>query len=455
MELTMELMSPLESLFLSAESREHPLHVGALQLFTPPADAGPDFVQDIHEAMLQSTDVSPIFRKRPMAFHGALSNVGWSYDHDVDLPYHVRRSALPAPGRLRELLELTSRLHGNPLDRHRPLWETHLIDGLKDGRFAVYTKIHHALVDGVSGLTLLQRPLTTNAPDHNGAQTRAPWSPEPPAPPRAARGPSLRGVLGSVATLGPSSLRLARAALMEQQLTLPYRAPRTMLNVPIGGARRCAAQSWPMDRIKAVKNAAGVSVNDVVLTMCAGALRAYLTDYDGLPDAPLVAMVPVSLRRDGDAVGGNVVGGVLCNLATDLDDPAQRLSTVHSSMRQNKNVLSQLPRSQATALSMLLLGPAVLHGLPGLTGATRPPFNICISNVPGAREPLYYNGARLESNYPMSIAINGQALNITLSSTADTVDFGLVGCRRSVPHLQRVLGHLDTSLKDLERAAGL
>ncbi len=451
----MELMSPLDSLFLSAESREHPLHVGALQLFTPPADAGPTFVRDTHEAMLQCGDVAPIFRKHPKAFHGALTNLGWSSDNDVDLAYHVRRSALPAPGRVRELLELTSRLHGNLLDRHRPLWETHVIEGLKDGRFAVYTKMHHALVDGVSGLTLLQQSLTTNPSD---SEFRAPWSP---APKRAARNQrrtrlhDVTGMLGSVAGLGPSTLRLARAALLEQQLTLPLRAPRTMLNVPIGGARRCAAQSWPLDRIKAVKNAAGVSLNDVVLAMCAGALRAYLDDYDALPDAPLVAMVPVSLRNDNDSVGGNMVGAVLCNLATHLDDPAQRLHAIHSSMRENKNVMSQLPRAQAMALSMLLLSPAVVNSLPGFAKATPPPFNVCISNVPGAREPLYCNGARLDGNYPMSIAINGQALNITLTSSADSLDFGLVGCRRSVPHLQRVLGHLETSLKDLERAVGL
>jgi len=238
-------------------------------------------------------------------------------------------------------------------------------------------------------------------------------------------------------------------------LTLPFGAPRTIINVPIGGARRCAAQSWPLDRIKTVKAAAGVSLNDVVLAMCAGALRAYLTDYDALPDTPLVAMVPVSLRTDGDTVGGNMVGAVLCNLATHLDDPAQRLDAIHSSMRANKKVLSQLPRSQAMALSMMLLSPAVLNSLPGLAKATPPPFNVCVSNVPGAREPLYFHGARLDGNYPMSIALNGQALNITLTSSADSLDFGLVGCLRSVPHLQRVLGHLEASLKDLERAVGL
>jgi diacylglycerol O-acyltransferase / wax synthase len=218
-------------------------------------------------------------------------------------------------------------------------------------------------------------------------------------------------------------------------LTLPFGAPRSMLNVPVGGARRCAAESWPLDRVKTVKDAAGVSLSDVVLAMCAGALRAFVDDNDALPDTPLVAMVPVSLRSDGDSVGGNMVGAVLCNLATHLDDPARRLDAIHSSMRNNKKVLSALPRVQAMALSMVLLSPAALSTLPGLAKATPPAFNLCISNVAGSREPLYFNGARLAGNYPMSLVLDGQALNITLTGNADTVDFGLVGCRRSVPHL--------------------
>lgn len=451
----MELMSPVDALFLSAESREHPLHVGSLQLFEPPVGAGRGFVRETHRAMLECTDVSPLFRKRPSSFRGALTNVGWSTDDDVDLGYHVRRSALPAPGRVRELLELTSRLHSNLLDRHRPLWETHVIEGLRDGRFAIYSKIHHALVDGVSGLALMRQSLPTEPTDRD---FRATWSPVPPVATTQGKRNVLQqvgGVLGSVAGLAPSTLRLARAALLEQQLTLPFGAPRTMLNVPVGGARRCAAESWELDRVQWVKDAAGVSLNDVVLAMCAGALRTYLDEYDALPDAPLVAMVPVSLRNERDALGGNMVGAVLCNLATHLDDPAQRLEAIHNSMHDNKKVLAQLPRAQALALSMALLSPAAINVLPGLAKATPPPFNVCISNVPGVREPRYFNGARLVGNYPMSLALNGQALNITLTGTADTLDFGVVGCRRSVPHLQRVLSHLETSLKELERAVGL
>jgi WS/DGAT/MGAT family acyltransferase len=164
----------------------------------------------------------------------------------------------------------------------------------------------------------------------------------------------LLGAAGSGAALGQSVLTLARAALIEQQLTLPFQAPRTMLNVPVGGARRVAAQSWPLDRINEVKKAAGVSVNDVVLAMCAGALRSYLIDNDAMPHAPLIVMVPVSLRTD-DSIGGNAVTAVLCNHATHLDDPAIRLDAISTSMRDNKEVLSQLPRAQAMALGMTLL----------------------------------------------------------------------------------------------------
>ena len=453
----MQLISPIDSTFLLAESREHPLHVAGLQLFTPPADAGPEFVRETYEAMRARQELTAGFRKRPAAALGGISNVAWTFDDDVDLDYHVRRSALPTPGRVRELLELTSRLHGTLLDRHRPLWEMHLIEGLNDGRFAIYTKMHHAIVDGVSALNLLQGSLSTDPDDH---EVQAPWSVPPRAATRPAQGAGrwekLTGTMQSAMRHASSTVTLGRAALLEQQLTLPFRAPRTMLNVPIGGARRCAAQSWSLDRIKAVKNAAGVTVNDVVLAMCAGALKSYLTENEAMPDAPLIAMVPVNLRTANDADGGNVASAVLCNLATDVDDPAQRLATIQASMRDNKAVLSQLPRAQAIAMGLATtLGPAVLSTLPGLGGATPPSFNLCISNVPGVQHPLYRNGARLDGNYPMSMVVDGQALNITLATSADSLDFGLVGCRRAVPHLQRLLGHLETSLKDLERAVGL
>jgi diacylglycerol O-acyltransferase / wax synthase len=455
----MDLMSPTDSVFLLTESREHPMHVGGLQLFEPPEGAGPEFVREIYDALIADRDFQPTFRKRPAWVVGGLANVAWAYDDpdDIDIDYHLRRSALPSPGRVRELLELTSRWHGTLLDRHRPLWEAHFVEGLNDGRFAIYSKTHHSLIDGVSALKLMQRTLSTDPDD---PEIRAVWS----LPRRvkenrsASRSPwqTLRQTAGSVAALGPSTWTLARAALVEQQLTLPFAAPRTMLNVPIGGARRFAAQSWSLDRIKSIKRAAGVTVNDVVLAMCSGALRYYLLDEHALPDTPLIAMVPVSLRTAEEAdAGGNMVGSILCNLATDVEDPATRLETISESMSGNKKVFAELPRMQAFALSAFLIAPLGLAAVPGFVSSAPPPFNIVISNVPGPTEPMYWGGARLDGNYPLSIALDGQALNITLTNNAGNIDFGLVGCRRSVPHLQRLLGHLESSLKDLERAVGM
>ncbi len=446
-------MAPTDSLFLLSESREHPMHVGGLQLFEPPKDAGPDFMPELYEALMSNDEFAPTFRKRPARLLGGIANVGWSYDDNIDLGYHLRRSALARPGRVRELLELISRLHGSLLDRHRPLWETHFVEGLSDGRFALYTKFHHALVDGVSALKLMQRSLST---DPHDAAVKAVWNLLPRQRPTGrSRLQALTQIAGSVATLGVSTVSLARAAVLEQQLTLPFVAPRTMLNVRIGGARRCAAQSWSLERIKNIKQAAGVTVNDVVLGMCAGALRYYLIEQNALPDTPLVAMVPVSLRLDDESDGdGNLVGSILCNLATNVDDAAKRLDTISASMRGNKKVFAELPRLQALALSAFNIAPLAFAPVPGLVSSAPPPFNVVISNVPGPTEPLYWRGARLDGNYPMSIVTDWLALNMTVVNNAGNLDFGLVGCRRSVPHMQRLLVHLEIALKELERAVG-
>jgi WS/DGAT/MGAT family acyltransferase len=312
-------------------------------------------------------------------------------------------------------------------------------------------------MDGVSALRLMQRTYT---PDPSDDEVRVPWSLAPRPRTEQTKRPSLLAQLGtavgSVAALAPSTIKLARAALIEQQLTLPFRAPRTMFNVRIGGARRVAAQSWSMNRITAVKSAAGVTVNDVVLAMSSGALRAYLIEQNALPDDPLIAMVPVNIRKDHDDRGGNMVGTFLCNLATDVEDAAARLDAISESMRDTKDVFKQLPQVQQLALSAFNVGGLVFGLIPGYLSTAAPPFNIVISNVSAGRaEPRYWRGARLDGNYPLSIALDGQAVNITVTNNAENLDFGLVGCRRSVPHLQRLLGHLETSLKDLERAVGV
>ncbi|TSE00293.1 wax ester/triacylglycerol synthase family O-acyltransferase [Skermania sp. ID1734] len=457
----MRLMSPTDSVFLLGESREHPMHVGGLLLFEPPPDAGPDYARMVYEDALAQTESTRLFRTHPANPVGLLGTVAWTTDKELDLDYHIRHNALPKPGRVRELLALVSRMHGSLLDRHRPLWELHVIEGLEDGRIALYTKVHHALVDGVSSMRLLQRSLSED-PDKRDCPLM--WSPSgrhrrndvSVDPVELLR--SGAAILRDAAGLAPVTARIVNKALNDKDLVRPLQAPHTMFNVGIGGARRFAAQSWPIDRCRSVARSTGTKLNDVVLAMCAGALREYLLERNALPEDPLIAAVPVSLhsRRnsndDGDG-GGNAVSVLLCNLATDVADPLDRLAAINNSMNQGKDMMAGLTQLQATAVGAASIASLTLAQLPGLAEHAPASFNLFISNVPGPKEEMYYNGARLDGFYPVSIVLDGFALNITLTSRAGYLDFGLIGCRHSVPHLQRLLTHLDDSLTELEKAA--
>src|SRR4051812_28057400 len=452
-------MSPTDSLFLLAESREHPMHVGSLQLFVPPDGADALDVRRMFEDEVLKDEVSPLFQKRARRSVTSLGQWGWEADRMFDLEHHVRRNALPQPGRVLELLQLCSRLHSTLLDRHRPLWEMHLVEGLEDGRYAVYFKVHHSLVDGVSALRLLAKTLSTD-PDETGMP--APWAPRAsgprPAGDRSSSRPDWPRLGRDAVGLVPALAHTVNRALKEQSGALSLSAPKSMLNVPITGARRFAAQSWPIERIRRIGKATDATVNDVVLAMCSGALREYMLGLDALPDSPLIAMVPVSLHGEESKSsddGGNHIGVVMCNLGTHLADPAERLETVHRSMVEGKEALRSMSPLQILAMSALGVSPLAIWPLLRLTGTVRPPFNLVISNVPGPRQPMFWNGARLDGLYPLSIPLEGQALNITCTSYSDEIAFGLTGCRRTVPHLQRLLGHLDAELTALEEAVGI
>ncbi|MCW2839433.1 MAG: wax ester/triacylglycerol synthase family O-acyltransferase [Aeromicrobium sp.] len=460
----MPFMPPTDSMFLLVESREHPMHVGGLQLFVPPEGSGPEFVREMLDAFRHPGEISPLFRKRPAEPVGSLGNTWWRTDETIDHEYHVRHSAVPQPGRIRELLQLTSRWHGSLLDRHRPMWEAHVIEGLADGRIAVYTKIHHSMLDGVAALRLMQRTLSD---DPDARDCLPPW-----AQPRSGGGVprgldpmallrSGAGAAGELAGLLPASLRIGSQIVRDGDVTLP-RAPKTMLNGPVGGARRFAAQSWETDRIQGVAKSSATTMNDVVLAMVSGALRDYLLEQGALPDEPMTAMVPVSLSLradattggDGDGGGGNAVGAIVVNLATHREHGATRLEEIAYSSRQAKKIMADLTPTQILAFSALQMLPLALAPIPGFVKYTHPPFNVIVSNVPGPRGPMYFNGARLDGLYPVSIVLDGQALNITLTSRDKHLDFGITGCRRSVPHLQRLLIHLESALAELERSWG-
>ncbi|MFC9841372.1 wax ester/triacylglycerol synthase family O-acyltransferase [Rhodococcus sp. NPDC127530] len=469
-------MSPTDSLFLLGDSRAHPMHVGGLAIFTPPEGADAAEMGAMFATAVDSDEVAPIFRKRARRSVTTLGQWGWDTATDVDVDYHVHRNAVPVPGGMCELMTLVSRLHGTPLDRGRPLWEMHLIEGLAEGRYAVYTKIHHALADGASAMNLLRRSMSED-PTRRGMP--APWQPAAPATATGMAGPApassmpinLRGLpsqvlraardaAGEVAGLAPALAGTVDRALRAEGGPLSTRAPHTMFNVAIGGARHFAARTFPLERIRLLAKHADATINDIILAMSAGALRTYLHDLGALPAEPLIAMVPVSLRpntsgTDSESASGNRIGVLMCNLATHLPDPAHRLDTVRTCMREGKHALRAMSPGQVLATSALGAAPLGIEMLLGRRGPQRPPFNLVISNIAGPDTPLYWNGARLDSLYPLSIPVTGQALNITCTSSDDQLVFGLTGCRRTVPNLYPMLDHLDIELDALEQAVGL
>lgn len=462
------LIDPTAAGFLLAENRSTPMHVGGLHLFEKPEGAGRGYAREMYESMRDVGEVAPLFLKRP---HRSLTTAGqlvWVEDDQFDIEHHVRHAALPKPGRIRELLDLSGRMHATRLGWERPLWEATIIEGLRDGRVGLYTKTHHALVDGVSAMRLLQSVLTTD-PTRTGMP--APWdaatrrAPRPPAEPfplselpvRTVR--SALGIAAEAAGLPSAFTRTMARSVRNETSAVSLHAPRTIFNQRITGSRRFAAQDWPIERLRAIGKATGTTINDVVLAMCSGAVRAYLLELDALPDAPLVAMVPVGLNAKDSHLasteGGNAIGSVMCQLGTDLADPVDRLITIHASMTDGKQALSTMTPTQILAMSALGQAPAILGPMLRVEGVVRPPYNLVISNVPGPRTPHYWNGARLTGTYPLSIPIHGMALNITCTSYDDRLSFGLIGCRRTVPRLQRLLTHLDDELSALEKAAGV
>ncbi|MCH8497824.1 MAG: wax ester/triacylglycerol synthase family O-acyltransferase [Marinobacter sp.] len=452
----MKMLSPTDQLFLWLEKRQQPMHVAGLQLFSFPEDAPDNYVSQLVEQLRAHTKVTAPFNQRLVS---RLGQSYWQEDPQLDLDHHLRHEALPTPGRIRELLAFVSAEHSHAMDRERPLWEVHLIEGLQGRQFALYTKVHHALMDGVSAMRTAQRILSTD-PD---ARDLPPIWALPPRQKRAGEAPSviqslmqLLGAgsrqLGTLPTVTRELFKTINDARKDPAYKSIFHAPQSLLNKPITGSRRFAAQSYCLKRIKAVGEAYGATVNDVVTAMCASALRTYLMNLDALPEKPLIAMIPVSLRKD-DSSEGNQVGVILASLGTHLNDPVQRLMHIRASIMEAKDRYASMSPEEILNYTALTLAPAGFNLLTGLAPKWQT-FNVVISNVPGPKEPSYWNGARLEGMYPVSIALDRQALNMTLTSYCDQIEFGLVGCRRTLPSLQRMLDYLEDGLADLERGLG-
>lgn len=448
----MPIVDAISQLFLHLEGRNQPMHVGGLQLFELPEDAGPDYVRRLVDRVRGFTTVDAPFNQCLVHHLGAPF---WRTDNDLDLDFHVRHLALPEPGAIRDLLALVSMLHGALLDRARPLWEMYVIEGVTERRFALYIKFHHAMMDGVSAMRLI-RGFLGEQPD--AAALHVPWS----FPSRGSGTRGSRSALGHArASLNAATRQLAalpgaagelytswQDARQDPDFTGPMGAPASMFNRSISGSRRVAAQSYALDRIRRIGEAFDATVNDVVLAMCAYALRQYLIDNQALPERPLIALVPVSLHDEAGETG-NRVGVFYVNLATDVADPVDRLAAIQRSVAYWKRRYKSLSSEQILALAGSLSAPAGLNLLTGIAPRHQG-FNVVISNIPGPDKPLYFGDARMQGMYPLSIVLDGQALNISLTSYDDALEFGLTACRRSVPSMQNLLKYLGEALDALE-----
>jgi len=451
-------LSLQDELFLRAETRETPVHVGGLQIFRIPPRAPAHFVSTL-AGRLRSHPVSvaPLNYRLAGGINGKVMP-SWEVDPDVDVDYHFRRSALPSPGGEKELGMLVSRLHSTPMDLTRPLWEYHLIEGLSGNRFATYTKLHHAMFDGAAGMRLINlsaRRSTSKVPPFWADESRqiketaaAPASTLGQVPAMIEDGvKSLPGLVRGLGTTALTALGLGS----NPDLVSVTEAPRTIFNVHVGAQRRVATYSVSLERVKAIGEAAGGTINDVVLAACSGALRRYLAERDALPDHTLVAAVPMALHHKEGAAAGNAVTSLLAHLGTDTDDVRQRFATICRSTTAGKAQLKDMTPTAAMHFVTLLSLPVLLEAvLPGFDKLAGPLANLIISNVPGPRERLYFHGAEQLAHYPVSQVSHGMALNITVLSYAGGLFFGFVACADGVPSVQRLAVHMDAAMDELE-----
>jgi WS/DGAT/MGAT family acyltransferase len=471
----MKQLTGLDSSFLRMETPTTYGHVASLAIFDPATAPRALGYEDVRALIESRRHLGPPFRRRLVDVPLGIDHPYWIEDPDFDLDYHLRHIAVPPPGDRFQLAELAVRISARHLDRTRPLWEMYVIEGLEGGYVAELTKIHHSCIDGVAGAEILGVLLDIEPEPAPTPPPTTPWQWER----EPSQGEMLaRGLVGA-ATRPRVGLRLARNTIpafgtvmrnfalnapgvkrRDDVLSRPaVQAPRTALNGTITPHRRFAFGSLPMSSVKNVKNALGATVNDVVMSLCAGALRRWLLDHDALPELPLLAMVPVSVRDESErGAGGNRVSAMVAVLPTDEPDAGRRLEAMKGEMSIAKSEHGALPAALLQDFAQFT-PPSVLGTASRVAARARLmdrvglPFNVVISNVPGPQFPLYTNGARMEGIYPISAIVDGVGLNMTLMSYNGNLDFGLVADREMVPDIWSLIDYLGEELETLEKLA--
>jgi diacylglycerol O-acyltransferase len=456
-ESPMHRLSTIDAGFLITESQHSPKHVASLQVLSLPKGKGPAWLRKMLDELKRVPPGFPFDRRlaNDKALQPALIK-----DDRFDIDYHVRHSVLPSPGDDRQLENIVARLHANLLDRDRPLWEFHLIEGLRDRRFAFYTKIHHCIADGA---TFTRWFVESGSTSPDARDSRPVWQRGDAPPGVAGREDGLIGRLASGVTLLGDGVKTALdlsslgARLIQQNIlrrnrnaVLPLSAGKTALNRPTGAARSFAIRQFPLQEMKSIAHAGKASVNDLVMTLCDLAVHRYLEEHDAAPADPLVAYMPVNLRQSGTD-DGNVISLLQVRLASQHEDPAAALAEIREASKATRSLYGNVSRPAvqlySLAVALLPLGEELLR-----LGSVLPPaINLVISNVPGPRQSMYFRGAEVVEAYPVSTLPPGVALNMTVSSYAGTMFFGLVGGRSALPDLQRLSVHLQEAYDDFRR----
>jgi len=457
----MRQLSGMDAAFLSAETANWPTHVASLTICDPPDRSGRCDMERLKQTLRERLHRVPALRWRLAVPPLGLARPYWIEDPDFDLEFHVRRIGVPAPGGREELAALASEIYRQHLDRRRPLWEWWVIEGVKGGQYACLFKFHHAYMDGMSGVGMTEM-LYDSEPE--------PRVPEPPPgyrwTPERVPGPG-ELLLRSLPSLAAGPLNLIRGLgsalpglrkLASSGESMPLQVPCTSFNAPITQQRSFAWVTVSLSEVKRVKNAFGTKVNDVVLAICSGALRDYLLARGELPDAPLVASVPVNVRSSPADGAGNQVSGMTTGLATDVSDPVERLNRIRENTQASKlaheamgaRMLMQLADTPPPMLVSLAIQ---FYSKSQLSRRLRVPYNLVISNVPGSPQPMYHLGARVHGLYSFGICFDGAGLYIGLMSHADQIDFGILACRELVPDPWFIADGIHRALDELVRAA--